>query len=292
MKKKFNYLMVLLAMILITSCEEEHGKASSLAINANVGETTRASKLNFIPGDEIGIFVKNTEDGNYNDCDCSFNNKSTLSTEWLLKENIQLTKKVGTVYAYYPYSSEVSDIKQVPISSSSQTDYLFSVPASVNSDSPVATLRMQHALSLVKFVIKKDGYSGEGHITEINLKNIGLSGSLNVMTGDIVTKTTGNEKYEAVFILNESTPLAIGLIAFPQVVSSTTALITIDGDQYSYKLAPSNWEKGKEITYTLKINQTEKTFISIGSATIDEWGSGGDYEGNLSGDGIDIGTEI
>lgn len=293
MKTRNFYLLALLSVSLFASCEagDINKSTAPLSIDANVDQMTRASKSEFQSGDEIGLFVLNTEGNNYNDCDCSFNNQSVFSTVWTLKENIQLTDHVGTVYAYYPYSKEVNDFKQIPIQSTSQTDYLIANPTTVDATNSVATLRMRHAMSLVKFTIKKDGYTGSGQITNIMLQGIGLSGTLNVSNGAITTSRIGNESYKSDVELVEPS-ITIGLIAFPQVVTSTILLITIDGEKYSYNLAPSKWEPGKETNYTLKINQDEKTFISIGNATIDGWGSGGSYEGVLSGGGIDIGTEI
>lgn len=289
---RFFYLAVLSAA-LFASCEEGEKKEniSQLSITANVDQVTRASKNSFVAGDEIGIFLFNS-DGNSYSSSGSTNIKATLSSVWTMEKEVNLTDALGTVYAYSPYSSQVTDLKQIPISSSSQIDHLYAKSVTVDATNPVATLQMKHALSLVKFAIKKDGYTGEGHITEVALKNIGLSGRMNAMTGNVTSLTTGNEKYEGIFYLDESTPLTIGIIAFPQSVSGTTATIVIDGVNYGYKLAPSHWEAGKETTYTLKIDQATQSLIAIGSATIDSWGAGGSYEGDLVSGGIDIGTEI
>lgn len=287
------YLAVLTAT-LFSSCDERESKkqTSQLSITADVDQVTRASKSSFVEGDEIGVFLFNSEGNSYDSSSGCANNKATLSSSWAMQNEVSLTDAPGMVYAYSPYSSQVTDLKQIPVSSSSQTDFLYAIPATVDATNPVATLQMKHALSLVKFVIKKDGYTGNGQVTEVNLKNVGLFGTMNAMTGHVATLTTGNEKYEGVFYLDESTPLVIGIIAFPQSVTATTATIVIDGVNYGYKLAPSNWEVGKETTYTLKINQATQSLITIGSATIDSWGTGGNYEGNLASGGIDIGTEI
>lgn len=292
---KTNYLLavMLLSASFFASCEEgDSGKQTSksaLSIVANV--ETRASKTTFVSGDELGIFLLDAEGNPYSSGNSS-NNKAVLAENWTLTNEVLLTDEIGKVYAYYPYSGQVTDLKQIPIASSLQEDYLYSVPATVDAVSPTATLRMKHALSLVKFVIKKDGYPGEGHITELHLKGIGLSGTMDAMTGNVTTLTTGNEKYQGSFYLDESDPLTIGIIAFPQFVSETTATVVIDGVNYGYKLVSSDWEEGKETTYTLKIDPASRSLITIGTATIDSWGSGGNYEGDLVSGGIDIGTEV
>lgn len=294
MKKNFYLAGLLLTASFFASCEEgESGKQTSksvLSIVANV--ETRASKTDFVSGDELGIFLLDAEGNTYNNSGNCSNNKATFATSWTLEKEVLLTDVIGKVYAYYPYSGQVINLNQIPITSSSQTDYLYSIPATVDEASPAATLRMKHALSLVRFVIKKDGYTGVGNVTEISLKNIGLTGNLDMATGSITVSSTGNEKYEGNFYLDESAPLSIGIIAFPQSVSATTATVVIDGVNYGYKLVSSNWEVGKETTYTLKIDPASRSLITIGTATIDSWGSGGSYEGNLISGGIDIGTEI
>lgn len=278
-----NYILIaLLSIVLFSSCEQQEQREtlSKLSISADVNRLTRASKDYFIVGDELGVFLLNTTGQNYNDCDCSFNNKGTMSSGWSLASDISLSNNVATVYAYYPYSSAITDLRKIPIESTSQTDYLVANPTTVDATNSIAMLRMNHALSLVKFTIKKDGYSGVGRITDIVMQGITLSGSFDVCTGSITSGETGNENYKADVRLSD-TPITIGLIAIPQNVLSTTALITIDGDQYIYKLVPSNWVQGKETTYTLSIDSDDKTLVSVGSSTIDEWGTGGSYEGNL-----------
>lgn len=294
MKKNYYYLVaVLLTASFFASCEEgEPGKQSSksaLSIIANV--ETRASKTDFIAGDELGVFLLDASGNTYDNSGNCLNNKATYTSSWGLEKEIYLTDNIGKVYAYYPYSALVTDL-QIPMTSSSQTDYLYAVPATVDATSPAATLRMKHALSLVKFVIKKDGYTGNGHITKITLKAIGLTGSLDASTGNITILSTGNERYESDYYLDANSPLTIGIITFPQSVTETIALMTIDGEQYSYKLVPGVWDAGKEITYTLKINTDDNSLVMVGSATIDSWGSGGSYEGDLVSGGIDIDTEI
>lgn len=293
MKKILFLTIAILSIAFFSSCEdkEQEEVQGKLSIQADLNQMSRASKETFLPGDELGIFILNAEGNNYNDCNCSFNNKGILSTEWSLQEEIELSKQPGTVYAYFPYSSEVTDYKKIAIESTSQTDYLVANSTTVDALNPIATLRMQHILSLVKFTLKKDGYTGNGHITNVTLQGTGLSGTFDVTSGNITTTKVGNVTYNGNFNLSDS-PITIGLIGFPQVITSTTALVTIDGEKYSYKLAPSTWERGKETTYTLGINMAEKVLVSIGSASIDIWGNGGSYEGNLSSGGVDIGTEI
>lgn len=291
---RFSFIPILGIVLsgVLVSCNKDKADTETTSV-LSIGRAevlTRSSKDVFVQGDQIGIFVFDEANLKYNDCECSWNNKATLETEWILENDIYLGSKSGSVLAYYPYYKSITSPNQIPVESGTQTDYLFSREVIVNDENPVVALQMQHALSLVKFIIKKDNYNGEGKITGISMQGINLEGTLNITTGDIVVNKRGNEAYKGDFTLSDS-PLAIGIIALPQAVTSTTVLLSLDGERYGYKLPEGIWEKGKETTYTLGINPIEKKLFQIGSSTIDSWGSGGSYEGNLE-PGIDIGTEI
>ncbi len=192
--------------------------------------------------------------------------------------------------AYFPYDAEVETPTQIQVESATQTDYLYSRAITVNAENPVVTLQMQHALALVRLVIKKNGYLGEGDVSGVSLQGINTEGMLDISSGEILISKTGNESYKGAFQLTDD-PLTIGIIALPQTVTSTTVLLFIDGERYGYKLPEGIWEQGKETTYTLGINTVGKKLFELGNSSIDEWGTGGSYEGDLA-PGIDIGTEL
>ena len=295
MKKKifFSVSMAMLVMVMLTSCKDdgtESEKYSVLSISRADIQSLN-SKNAFSQGDEIGIFVFDEAGGRYNDCPCSWNNKATLlDGGWKVDRDIYLTGESGTIRAYYPYDAEVLLPSQLPVRSASQTDYLYSRAISADAEHPVVTLQMQHALSLIKFVIRKYGYPGEGLVSGLSIQGISTEGTLDISTGEILVSKTGNESYKGSFTLGDE-PLVIGIIALPQSVTSTTVLLVIDGERYGYKLPAGEWLQGKETTYTLGINTSGKKLFEVGGSSIDEWGTGGNYEGDLS-PGIDIGTEI
>lgn len=296
MKKNRLLLIPALGMLsvgMLTSCGDDESTAEKISVlSINRAEVLNPSiKNTFVKGDEIGIFVVDEAGGAYNDCPCSWNNKATLSDNgWKIEKDIYLNEKGGTMKSYYPYNVEVAQPTQIPVESATQTDYLYSGSISVNAGNPVATLQMKHALASVKFVIKKDGYAGEGKISEVSLQGINTGGMLNITSGEIAVNKKGNESYKGDFLLKES-PVTIGIIALPQSVTSTTVVLLLDGEKYGYKLPEGDWKQGKEITYTLGINTAGKNLFEIGSSSIEEWGAGGSYEGNLV-PGIEINTEI
>lgn len=286
-------LGIILAGSLFVSCENDETtapKGSVLSIN-RAEVLTRNSKDTFDQGDKIGIFVLNEAGEKYNDCACSWNNLAILlENGWKVDKNINLNEEDGLMRAYYPYSAEVDNPTKIKIESATQTDYLYSRVVTVNAENPVVTLQMQHALSLLKLVIKKDSYQGEGNVSGVSLQGINTEGTLDISAGEILISKAGNESYKGDFTLTND-PLSIGIITLPQIITNTTILLLIDGERYGYKLPEGEWLQGKETTYTLGINTAEKKLFEIGSSSIDEWGTGGSYEGDLV-PGIDIGTEI
>lgn len=295
MKKNFFLFIPILGILSLGVCmscdKDKTNSETTSALSISGAEVlTRSSKDTFTQGDQIGLFVLDANGGKYKEAGSSWNNKATLNTGWDLENNIYLGRQPGTIRAYYPYSETVVSPTQIPVESGTQTDYLFSREIVVNAENPVVTLQMQHALSLVKFIIKKDNYTGTGNISGLSIQGINQEGMLDITTGDITINKMGNEAYKGDFMLGDS-PLSIGIIALPQMVTSTTVLLMLDGERFGYKLPAGIWEQGKETTYTLGIDITEKKLFQIGSSTIDNWGAGGSYEGDLS-PGIDIGTEI
>lgn len=293
MRKKGYLTFAMAATVLMASCEKNETPSqpgSALAISS-VEVMTRAAKDTFASGDEIGIFVMDARGNSYNDCTCSRNNSATLRESWTLRENIYLAKGPGTVYAYHPYSAN-TETPVMAVESASQTDFLFSGGIGVSAENPDVSLRMRHALSLVRFTIRKGDYAGDGHVTEITMRGINTEGTLDIRTGELEIRKSGDETYTGDLYLDRNTPLTIGLIALPADITSADVLVTIDGRQYGYKLPVSSWQQGKETTYTLGIDSEGKTLVSIAEATIESWGTGGSYEGNLSTDQVDIGTEI
>lgn len=295
--KQMKFISAMLFVVtLFSSCEEQTKSTNDtklLSVNVKVLTPTKAEKKAFTEGDQIGMFIVGTSGQNYDDCTCSFNLQGVLTgSDWVLHQSVYLREERGTIFAYYPYNNALTDSLAIPIETVSQTDYMFAIPTVVDVKNPIATLKMKHALSLTKFTINKDGYTGVGKISGIVMRKIIKTGTLNCRTGVIQEGVRGNEAYSCDFTLSDDVPLTIGMISIPMTVTATQAIFTIDNVEYSYELAPSIWEQGKETTYTLTIKPETKTLLSVGSVSVVRWGAGGSYEGNLTNEGFDVGGEV
>lgn len=288
---KNKVISITLLGIILCSCNEKD-VLPELKVNVQIESLTRAEKEEFQPGDAIGLFIQDKNEDNYNQCDCSFNNKVVYAdSQWILNSPIIAGNEEGCVYAYYPYKEGILSIDKVPLESASQTDYLYATPVNVNMEKSNITLRMQHAMSLVRFIIKKEGYDGKGVVSRVALQNIHTSGMMDSRTGYITVSNIGNEAYTGEYQLTEEVPLVLSVISLPLSVTSTTAYITIDGEKYRYDLSPSNWTAGKITSYTLQIDTVTNTLFAVENTTIESWTSGENYTGNLTNEGFQVDHE-
>lgn len=112
-----------------------------------------------------------------------------------------------TIYASYPYQSNCPNRSEVPVEIESQTDYLYSgYGVEINVSKPQAALSMRHALPVLAFNIRKDGYTGNGKLQSISLigKPVYLSGTMEVSSGSILKKKAGTYTHTCNATLQET----------------------------------------------------------------------------------------
>lgn len=194
---------------------------------------------------------------------------------WRQSPDIYLNEEPVTVYAYYPYQSQVNfDPENIPVrispDASLTKDYMYGIQASgqraVNQISPVALLNMNHTLSLLSFQLRMTP-EAEGcfllHAIQIGNKAGGTAlcfrGKMNIKTGNI----GGCAGTNASTRLKLNTPRMLKKIPDEpqQLMVIPTSRIRTDGDvevlfiinetTFKYKIpANTKWEKGKDISTT------------------------------------------
>lgn len=202
--------------------------------------------------------------------------------DWRQSPEIYLNEEPVTVYAYYPYQSQVDfDPENIPVrispDASLTKDYMYGIQASgqraVNQISPVALLNMNHTLSLLSFQLRMTP-EAEGcfllHAIQIGNKAGGTAlcfgGKMNIKTGNI----GGCAGTNASTRLKLNTPLMLKKISDEpqQLMVIPTSRIRTDGDvevlftinetTFKYKVpANTKWEKEKDIYTTF--SSTVKT---------------------------------
>ena len=104
-----------------------------------------------------------------------------------VKEQILLTNTSGDAYAYYPYSEEITSLKEIPIKASSthQVDYLHAKKVSgLRKSNTKASIYFYHILGIVRLSVTRGTYTGEGVITSASVGGEGIAGKAMLNTID------------------------------------------------------------------------------------------------------------
>lgn len=253
----------------------------------------------FTRGSVIGLHVVSESTGNIYDSNPDYKNVRAeaflvnYKLNWRQSPDIYLNEEPVTVYAYYPYQSQVNfDPENIPVrispDASLTKDYMYGIQASgqraVNQISPVALLNMNHTLSLLSFQLRITP-EAEGcfllHAIQIGNKAGGTAlcfkGKMNIKTGNI----GGCAGINASTRLKLNTPRMLKKIPDEpqQLMVIPTSRIRTDGDvevlftinetTFKYKIpANTKWEKGKRYIYNLLFNGKDITLENVSTS---EW---------------------
>ena len=177
-----------------------------LSVNVLANPSTKALvNSNALPGgSKIGVKLVKSADGSAYD-NQTYNNiyySTTDGTTWAIdgSRSILLSATEAKAYAYYPYSSEVSDFKAISISSAAnptdQIDYMYgNVATGLKNSNPTANFTMKHAMAIVNFEIAKGSYTGTGSITSVKMKG-NTASNTGTMNAEAGTVTATNKGYE------------------------------------------------------------------------------------------------
>lgn len=280
MKKLF--LIIGATLFLFFSCGDsenwtDENKNTFLSV-AEVGigleAQNRASKSDFIPGDEIGLHVISGQGWDYKKL-------TLLHSGWRLDTPVLLSNSSTEIVASYPYIDGNTDPRTCTIEHVSQTDYLFSYQHSVNSSFPVLSLKMIHALALIEFEFDFNAFpnSDIGLFEFIAIEGWGLhsKASFDLLTGNI-EYAEGEYQPAVVYSWQFDTPVIhngrkIGLMVIPvQKVDYDGEIfvnMVINGMKYYWAVTSgTKWESGKKYTYRVHIRERHLEMIDV---QIQDW---------------------
>lgn len=157
---------------------------------------TRKAETHFDNGEEVGILLLTTGGSLYGSS-AGYEKYTYNNRRWECANPTMLQKEEAKVYAFYPYSSTLDYLqygKQIPIGTTSQIDYLIGKQKDgtiVNERNPKVKIIMQHALSQIRFSIKKGSYAGKGKVTAATFSCtegslIGTGFKVDITSGSIV----------------------------------------------------------------------------------------------------------
>ena len=253
----------------------------------------------FTRGSVIGLHVVSESTGNIYDSNPDYNNVRAeaflvnYKLNWRQSPDIYLNEEPVTVYAYYPYQSQVNfDPENIPVrispDASLTKDYMYGIQASgqraVNQISPVALLNMNHTLSLLSFQLRITP-EAEGcfllHAIQIGNKAGGTAlcfkGKMNIKTGNIGgcagTNASTRLKLNTPRMLKKIPDEPQQLMVIPtsriRTDGDVEVLFTINETTFKYKIpANTKWEKGKRYIYNLLFNGKDITLENVSTS---EW---------------------
>lgn len=253
----------------------------------------------FTRGSVIGLHVVSESTGNIYDSNPDYKNVRTeaflvnYKLNWRQSPDIYLNEEPVTVYAYYPYQSQVNfDPENIPVrispDASLTKDYMYGIQASgqraVNQISPVALLNMNHTLSLLSFQLRITP-EAEGcfllHAIQIGNKAGGTAlcfkGKMNIKTGNIGgcagTNASTRLKLNTPRMLKKIPDEPQQLMVIPtsriRTDGDVEVLFTINETTFKYKIpANTKWEKGKRYIYNLLFNGKDITLENVSTS---EW---------------------
>ena len=249
----------------------------SISVLADKSGTKGLIESGYLPDkSKIGVSVTNSSGGAYDGTtyrNIPYTASGTGAGQSWSGSTIPLSMNQGTCYAYYPYNSGVTDITAVPVSTSGQDDYMYATSVTVNAEAKEATLNMNHALSAVRFLLKRGSYAGTGKVTAVSVTSagVGTSGKLNAKTGGL----TGVSGKGTAIGVNTSITLSdvaksVDVIVVPAGTSAELTLsVTIDGKAYSSVISSASILQSRCHKYTLTVNQGE---LALSSVKVGNWG--------------------
>ncbi len=305
------YLLVALSAV-FSACENDlqllenqsGGGINTLSISvlADQSGTKGLIESGYLPDQsKIGVSVTNSTGGAYDGTtyhNIPYTASGTGAGQSWSGSTIPLSMNQGTCYAYYPYNAGVTDIAAVPVSTSGQDDYMYATSVTVNAEAKNATLNMNHALSAVRFLLKRGSYAGTGLVSAVSVTSagVGTSGQLNAKTGGL-TGVFGKGSAIGVntsITLSDVEQSADVIVVPTETAADLTLSVTVDGKAYSTVISSATIVQSKCHKYTLTVNQGE---LALSSVKVGDWGydesgaptiTAGGYTVTFAGDYEDI----
>lgn len=187
----------------------------------------------------------------------------TYSGSWNFPQ-ISLSGEIAQIYCFHPYTS-MSNCKSLSLELLSQTDYLASSNVvTADKDNTSVNIVMKHILSKINVMI-------EGS----NLCTVKLLSIPTVAQYDLVCDkmTLGD--------VSEFDTKSSSFYIFPSEKQQLKMNITYNGKEYEYTEVASNYESGKEYTFSLRIND-DKELVIDGDVTITDWKEANHFEGSVN----------
>lgn len=159
--------------------------------------STRVTDTHFQEGEEVA-FLLLTPSGTLYNTATGYDKYTYLNRRWESSKPTILTNDEVRVFTFFPWSASLNYAQhayQVPIETTSQTDYLTGKQVDgsfINAQNPVTRVNMIHALAKIRFTIARGTYPGVGKVTSAEFTNtegtlLGTGYKIDLRTGTLIT---------------------------------------------------------------------------------------------------------
>lgn len=262
-------MTVLVLTVVFNACssdEKEEPQPQSAQLSISTSIQTKAVITEFAAGDKMNLYVKGESSVTSTD-KVSGVSASYENGKWSISPTVELKEgEKAYLFAFYPYSANLTKPEAIPVDITAQTDYLYSGNAvSVSYSSPQGALKMQHASSMLAFNISKDRYEGAGALSSIKIADIPVKGTLNIASGIINSTEKGdytisaNKQIDTEWV--KDLPQMFCL-PFKSNGQDITVAFLIDGKEYSINLPKIDIEAGMKYVFHLVITNNGMTVLA------------------------------
>ncbi|WP_317309199.1 fimbrillin family protein [Phocaeicola plebeius] len=261
---------------------------------------SRVSGNTWNANDEVGIYMMNAGSG--------IEAATAQNKKYIAQTNGTLTAAPGNgIYlpesgnvdfiAYYPYTTSVSGNKlAVNVSDQSNPaaiDLIYSngTKGVAATTSTTIKLGFTHQLTKVTLNVTKDETIETLNGLGVNIKGVSTEGEFNLADGTLTATAGTNNKDVAMYIDAQGTTATATAIILPTAAStdqtSLNLTFNLNGQSFTHTISDASiFEKGTNVSFKAKLSiNNGKPVVTIGAATIEDWGEklGGDINVDFDG---------
>lgn len=289
-----------LALMSCTNNDDNSEWYGSEGIVFTTAIQSRVSGNTWNANDEVGIYMMNAGSG--------IEAATAQNKKYIAQTNGTLTAAPGNgIYlpesgnvdfiAYYPYTTSVSGNKlAVNVSDQSNPaaiDLIYSngtKGVAATTATPIS-LGFTHQLTKVTLNVTKDETIETLNGLGVNIKGISTEGEFNLADGTLTATAGTNNKDVAMYIDAQGTTATATAIILPTAAStdqtSLNLTFNLNGQSFTHTISDASiFEKGKNVSFNAKLSiNNGKPVVTIGAATIEDWGEklGGDINVDFDG---------
>lgn len=289
-----------LALVSCTNNDDNSEWYGSEGIVFTTAIQSRVSGNTWNANDEVGIYMMNAGSG--------IEAATAQNKKYIAQTNGTLTAAPGNgIYlpesgnvdfiAYYPYTTSVSGNKlAVNVSDQSNPaaiDLIYSngTKGVAATTATTISLGFTHQLTKVTLNVTKDETIETLNGLSVNIKGISTEGEFNLADGTLTATAGTNNKDVAMYIDAQGTTATATAIILPTAAStdqtSLNLTFNLNGQSFTHTISDASiFEKGTNVSFyaNLSINNG-KPVVTIGAATIEDWGEklGGDINVDFDG---------